>query len=152
MDEMKVRPSFSKLMMDLAFSIAERSTCSRLKVGCVITNSEMTEINAIGYNGGAKGQGNECESLEPGKCGHLHAEINALIKADYSVKNKKAFITTIPCRNCAKALVNGDIVEVYFHHSYRDMSALEIFKAAGILVFQLDDEGNEKHYTFEGIK
>lgn len=131
------RPSPHVLMMDLAFKLSERSTCSRLQVGCVITNREMTSIEGMGYNGGARKQKNECESLEPGKCGHLHAEINALIKADYSIKDKKVFVTTVPCRMCAKALVNGDIREVFFAKPYRDNSSVEILKADGISVFQI---------------
>lgn len=142
------RPTLPELMMGIAHQVAQRSTCGRLQVGCVITNREMTAVDAMGYNGGARGQSNDCESSEPGKCGHLHAEVNALIKANYNAKGKIAFVTVIPCRMCAKALVNGGIETVYFGELYRDNSSIEIFQAAGISVFQLKD-GKAETPSFE---
>jgi dCMP deaminase len=128
------RPSLIDSMMEVAWVFSNRSTCSRLQVGCVITNEDMTCIDAIGYNGGVRGLSNECESLVPGNCGHIHAECNAIIKANYSVKNKLIFITHSPCTNCAKLIVNAGIKEVYYDVEYRDKSSLELLKNAGIKV------------------
>lgn len=71
------RPSFEMICMGIARQLAMRSSCSRLQVGCVITSVDFRKIIAWGYNGGASGLENECASLEPGQCGHLHAEVNA---------------------------------------------------------------------------
>lgn len=124
--------------MAVARTFAERSTCSRLRVGAVVTNAEMTQVDAIGYNGGAKGLDNSCESMEPGKCGHIHAEENALIKANYNLANKKMFITILPCKQCAKLIINSGIVEVYFEDFYRDKSSLGFLALAKVQVFRLD--------------
>lgn len=132
------RPSTQKCMIGVARIFAGRSTCSRLHVGAVVTNSEMTQIDAIGYNGGAKGLDNKCESLEPGMCGHIHAEENALIKANYNLKNKKMFITILPCKQCAKLIINAGISEVYFEDFYRDKTSLVLFYIAKVKVFRLD--------------
>ena len=131
------RPTLKECMMAVAKLFAERSVCSRLNVGCVITNSEMTNIEAIGYNGKAKGEDHKPDSDEPGKSGMIHAEENALIKADYRVKNKKLFVTHSPCLTCARKIINADIVEVYFSEPYRDLSPLELLMASGIKVKQL---------------
>lgn len=133
-----LRPSTIKCMMNVAKTFAERSTCSRLRVGAVVTNAEMTQIDAIGYNGGAKGLDNNCESKEPGLCGHIHAENNCLLKSNYNLKNKKIFITMSPCWQCAKLIINSDISEVYFGELYRDAKPLVLFYMAKIKVFQLD--------------
>ncbi len=130
-------------MMQIAQLIAQRSTCNRLQVGTVITNNDMTTINAIGYNGGARGLKNECESDEPGKCGHIHSEENALIKADYNIKNKKIFITCSPCKQCAKKIVNAKISQVYFAELYRDPEPMQILSKANINVFQVDVKKND---------
>ena len=70
---------------------------------------------------------NKCLSNEPGACGHLHAEINALIKMPYESTNmSRMYVTTQPCYTCAVAIVNANIGEVVYGHKYRDMSGLEL--------------------------
>ena len=119
-----MRPSLSECMLNTAAVFAERSSCSRLKVGVVITNQEMTTIESVGYNGGAKGAQNGCDRHEPGNCGCLHAEMNALIKMNYHTAGKRMFLTHSPCPMCAKAIVNGGIREVTFREKYRVESGL----------------------------
>jgi dCMP deaminase len=121
----------------MALMMAHRSTCSRAQVGCIITTIDNQRVLSVGYNGGPKGLWNECQSDEPGKCGHLHAEINALIKATYGdAAPKKAYVTSSPCLACATALINGDIQEVIYHTPYRDDSGLRLLEQAGIKVRQ----------------
>lgn len=130
---MEFRPSIHQCMMGVAKLFAQRSTCSRLKVGCVITTEDGSNIVSIGYNGSYKGGNNECLSDEPGNCGHsAHAELNALIKADYSIKNKKLYVTHSPCSRCATAIVNAGITEVYYNQLYRSPDGLQILDDAGI--------------------
>lgn len=129
------RPSWDSLWMDFAFRLARRSTCSRASVGCVVISEDNHRVLAVGYNGGAKGVFNACRSDEPGQCGHLHAEINALIKLDYNEPaNKKVYVTMMPCFNCAVALVNAEVSEVIFSHTYRKTDGVELLEQAGIKV------------------
>lgn len=144
-----LRASTQKCMLGVAQIFAERSTCSRLRVGAVVTNAEMTQIDAIGYNGGARGLDNECESLEPGKCGHIHAEENALIKANYNLQNKKMFITILPCKQCAKLIINAGISEVYFGDFYRDRHSLVLLHMAGVKVYKVDYDKDDIHEMVE---
>jgi dCMP deaminase len=89
----------------------------------------------MGYNGGARGVFNDCLSDEPGKCGHLHAEINALVKMNFNeAAAKKMYTTTVPCFNCAVAIVNANIGEVIYLEEYRLTDGLELLKSAGVLV------------------
>lgn len=127
-----MRPSMQQIWMGLALKLKERSTCERLNVGAVITDSKYEKVYSVGYNGGAKGQNNSCESSEPGKCGHLHAEINALIKCQVNDSKKILFITTSPCNVCAKAIVNSGFSKVYYNQSYRSDSGKEILNKANI--------------------
>lgn len=143
----KTRPSFKSIYMAFAESLAERSTCSRLQVGTVITTADFRQVVALGYNGGAAGQKNECDSNEPGQCGHLHSEINAIISCAHHGP-KVVFVTHQPCEMCAKALVNlhqahGPIETVYFKHPYRLTAGIRVLKHAGVDVLQLDAEGRE---------
>ena len=62
--------------------IARRSTCTRLDVGTVITTTDYRKVLAVGYNGNASGLPNSCDRDEPGNCGCLHSEENAVINCD----------------------------------------------------------------------
>lgn len=127
------RPSWDEVWMSLASTLARRSTCKRLSVGCVVVSDDNTCVLGIGYNGGPLGGSNECQSDEPGLCGHLHAEINALIKTNYrDAAEKKAYITTEPCYTCAVALVNAGIREVIYRDDYRKHDGVVLLKERGI--------------------
>ncbi len=131
-----MRPVMEQIWMELSKVLALRSTCDRLKVGCVITNNTFERVYSVGYNGGAKGQNNKCESTEPGKCGHIHAEINALIKCQVNDNKKVMFVSILPCSVCAKAIINSGFSEVYYTIKYRDISSIKILKDAGITIYQ----------------
>ena len=38
------RPSFEEINMRMAMLVAERSTCKRLQVGCIITSTDFRKI------------------------------------------------------------------------------------------------------------
>jgi dCMP deaminase len=128
------RPSFDEIFLGLAVDLARRSTCSRAKVGCVIVSVDFHQVLAIGYNGGAAGLENDCESLEPGQCGHLHAEENAVIHCDAPrFVEKVVFTTMLPCKMCAKRLINlGGVKRVVYKIDYRLHDSLDLLNRAGI--------------------
>jgi dCMP deaminase len=131
------RPDFTQIYAHMAAIISKRSTCSRLQVGSIIVSGDFTRILSVGYNGNAKGFPNSCDSSEPGKCGCIHSEINALLKTDYSEKDKVIFVTDIPCVNCAKAIINADIKKVFYIREYRITDSLHIFERARIETNQI---------------
>ena len=136
-----MRPSWDVIWMNFAEGLALRSTCRRSSVGCVVVSDDNTAVLGLGYNGGPKGLNNDCLSDEPGKCGHLHAEINALIKATYrDAAKKKAYLTLSPCYNCAVALINFGINEVIFKTQYRDPAGIHVLVKAGVKVRLFDQE------------
>lgn len=137
--ESKKRPSFVSIYMNMAFLLAQRSTCVRLSVGTVITTTDYRKVLAVGYNGNATGLPNRCDSSVPGNCGCLHSEENAVINCD-SPRNtpKVVFVTHLPCKLCAKRLINlGYVEQVYYCHSYRCTDSLAIFDTVGIAIEQV---------------
>ena len=135
------RPGMLDTMMDVARLMARRSTCARLQVGCVITNRELTSIYSIGYNGNYRGGPHACDREEPGNCGCLHAEDNALVKLKTETLDLILFTTHSPCSACAKRVANqGNITSVYYATEYRDLSCLDIFKDARIASVKLLDD------------
>ena len=131
---MRERPSFERIYIDLAFRLAERSTCSRLQVGTVITSTDFRKVLAVGYNGNATGLRNGCDREEAGNCGCLHSEENAVINCDAPrALDKVVFVTHLPCVQCAKRLINlGNVRAVYYARDYRIRDSLDLLASVAI--------------------
>ena len=121
-----------EVYMRMAEELAKRSTCSRLQVGTVVTDARLENVLAIGYNGNARGLPNRCDSTVPGQCGCIHSEVNALIKAPGSVRDKVVFVTNSPCVMCAKLVINSGVTHVFYRQAYRDPSGVELLSRAGV--------------------
>ena len=126
------RPPIFEVYMRMAEELAKRSTCARLQVGTVITDPNLENVVAIGYNGNARRFPNECDGPTPGACGCIHSEQNALVKAPGSMLEKVAFVTASPCVTCAKLLIQGNISHVFYREIYRDSTGLDVLKRAGV--------------------
>lgn len=120
------RISRAEMFMRMAEVAALRSTCQRNRVGCVITDVEGMTVLAIGYNGNARGLPNKCDSTEPGECGCIHAEVNALIKAPFHQGNLMLYSTASPCVDCAKLILNSRIRAVYYRTEYRLLEGVHL--------------------------
>lgn len=132
------RPPLFEVYMRMAEELAKRSTCSRLQVGTVLTDSRLENVVAIGYNGNVRGFPNRCDSDEAGKCGCIHSEMNALVKAPGQLRDKVAFVTASPCVMCAKLIVQAGVSHVFYRHRYRVPTGLEVLERGGLVAI---------HYT-----
>ena len=133
------RPSWDKIWMQMAETLAQRSHHPTFKVGALIVTSDNTQVLSLGYNGNAAGLSNVPQSEEPGCSGLLHAEINALLKLDYNnPKDKVMYLTLSPCENCAMAIINSGIKKVVFKEQYRDDSGIKMLQHANINVCQIN--------------
>jgi dCMP deaminase len=125
--------------MSLAKTLARHSTCGRLQVGTVITSTDFRKVLAVGYNGNATGLHNGCDRDEPGNCGCLHSEENAVINCDAPrMIEKFVFVTHLPCVQCAKRLINlGNVKAVFYNEDYRIKDSIQLLNSVGIRVEQL---------------
>ena len=132
---MTYKPSWDEIWMSLAKNISLRSHSPTLKVGSVIVTSDNESVLSLGYNGGAIGDNNLPDSLEPGQSGFIHAECNAIAKMNYNDHRvRKMYLTHNPCRVCAKLIINAKIQKLYYCEEYRDTSGLFILQDRGIIV------------------
>jgi dCMP deaminase len=136
--DVPARIPLEEVYMRMAEELAKRSTCARTQVGSVITTGDLTQVLGIGYNGNARGLPNRCDSAEPGRCGCLHSEANALIKAGAQVEGKLMFVTVSPCVMCAKMIVNSNVGRVYYRTKYRDPAGVEVLRQGGAEVVLYD--------------
>ena len=126
------RKTLPQTLMGFAQLLAERSTCSRLQVGCIVASQDSSRIYAYGYNGNARKFPNKCDSSEPGKCGCIHAEANALIKVSANDPHKVIYCTTVPCKMCAKMIVNSGASKVCYAKEYRLSEGRKVLTKAGV--------------------
>lgn len=136
-----MRPEWNDIWKRFALDIAKRSPDPKFQVGAVIVSNDNTQVLALGYNGDHKGGPNCRDSLETGKSGFIHAEVNALIKCDFNnPKPKKMYLTHAPCPVCAKCIVNSEIKQVLYINDYKpDMSGIDILRACNVSVVKLVD-------------
>jgi dCMP deaminase len=121
-----------EVYMRMAEELAKRSTCVRLQVGTVVTDALLQNVLAIGYNGNARGLPNKCDTSVPGQCGCIHSEVNALVKAPGSMRDKVVFVTNSPCVMCAKLMINSGVTHVFYRRAYRDPSGVELLSTARV--------------------
>lgn len=119
---------------------AENSYCQRRKVGALLVKDKM--IISDGYNGTPSGFENRCEG-EDGKTLPyvLHAEANAITKvacSNNSSDGSTLYVTTAPCIECAKLIIQAGIKRVVYSQQYRLNDGVELLKRAGIEVESLE--------------
>lgn len=141
------RPSFDELGVATARLWATRSADSKVQVGACLLD-HFNRVVGVGYNGRAAGEPNERESLEQGMSGFIHAEVNALLAANWNGEAHTLYITHEPCATCARLILNSRRVRrVVYVASYtepvRQASGLpsgeQILAAAGLAVEQWSD-------------
>ena len=126
---------------------AENSYCNRRKVGALIVKDKM--IISDGYNGTPAGFKNICED-ENGltKPYVLHAEANAITKiacSNNSSKGATMYVTTSPCIECAKLIIQAGIKRVIYSEKYRLEDGLDLLRRANIEVVYINpNEQQEK--------
>jgi len=136
----KRQPLFDKRYLEMAGTWSKNSYCKRKKVGALIVKDRM--IISDGYNGTPAGFENVCED-ENGKTKPyvLHAEANAITKvakSNNSSENATLYVTTSPCLECSKLIIQSGITRVVFVEKYRDESGLNLLKRANINIFQME--------------
>lgn len=124
------RPTKNQYYLNIAKSVAKRSTCLRRQYGAIIVKND--EIIATGYNGAARGEPNCCDQgicwreangiphgQQYEKCVAVHAEQNAIISAArkdmigstmylYGEENG-TILKAQPCEICSKLIRNAGI-------------------------------------------
>ena len=117
-------PDWDCQHMSEAYLAARKSKDIRTQVGAVIVGPEDHDDRTRGYNGPLRGLDDTNEliyekPLEGGPSPFMEcAERNAITNAariGVSIKGASIYSTLSPCAACARAIVNGGIIEVVLH-------------------------------------
>ena len=118
---------------------SENSYCERRKVGALIVKDKM--IISDGFNGTPSGFPNVCESEDGVTLPYvLHAEANAITKVARSNNSSVGgtrYVSTSPCMECSKLIIQAGIKRVVFSELYRITDGLELLEKAGIEVVHI---------------
>ena len=131
-----------KRYLEMATIWASNSYCKRRQVGALIVKDKM--IISDGYNGTPAGFENICEDENnETKPYVLHAEANAITKVaktNNSSEGATLYVTSSPCLECSKLIIQSGIKRVVYSNNYRIKDGLDLLKMAGIEIAYIKQE------------
>lgn len=145
---MSYRPSLDEIYIRMLSIFAERATCTRRKVACILVDSKGRML-AAGYNGVPRNFMHCTDAPCPGasdshgdnrNCEAVHAEQNAMLQCKDLDKVYTVYCSCTPCFECAKMLANLPCLRmVRVAEEYADTRGKSILERANITVY---DEPN----------
>ena len=131
---------YDKRYLEMAEIWAKNSYCIRRQVGALIVKGKM--IISDGYNGTPSGFENVCEDENKlTKPYVLHAEANAITKvakSNNSSEGATLYVTTSPCMECSKLIIQSGIKRVVFSDKYHNTEGLQLLERAKIEIVHLE--------------
>lgn len=104
-------------------------------------------IISDGYNGTPSGFENVCEDENnKTKAYVLHAEANAITKvakSNNSSDGATLYVTSSPCLECSKLIIQAGIKRVVFTENYRLEDGINLLRRANIEVEQVETDSKE---------
>jgi len=132
--------AFDKRYIEMARIWAKNSYCEKRQVGALIVREKM--IISDGYNGTPSGFENICEDEHFNTKPYvLHAEANAITKvakSNNSSENSTLYVTTSPCLECAKLIIQSGIIRVVYTERKTNNDGIPLLERANIEVVQID--------------
>jgi dCMP deaminase len=149
---MNARPSWHQYFLTITRQVAERSTCTRAKVGAVIVRDK--NILASGYNGSPAGLPHCIDvgclvytsqtpsgEVEENCFRTIHAEINAIAQAaknGSSISDADIYITHTPCIHCFKVLINTGIRRIFYEREYKLHTLRELLEYTDVTLERIE--------------
>ena len=135
--------TWEEYFMGLAHLSGLRSKDPNTQVGAVIVD-ENNRVVSIGYNGFPSGVsddefpwGREGGVLDTKYAFVVHAELNAILNSQRSVRGCSLYVSLFPCNECAKAIIQAGIKRIIFESDKYDgadtnIASKRILRAAGV--------------------
>jgi len=128
------------------------------KIYCSKCNNEIGVIDPANDNSGNYRLLGDFETKKELITDHskvIHAEANAILfaaKEGIPLKNTTIYVTTSPCAECSKMIIQSGIKRVVFKELYRNTNGLDLLISCGVKVQQYIIEDNKerlKNYSLE---
>ena len=152
--------NWDEYFMGIALLSAQRSKDPNTQVGCCIASQDNI-ILSVGYNGFPRGcsddeypWGRDGELKETKYPYVVHAELNAILNAGgRDLRGSKLYVALHPCENCAKAIIQAGIKEVYYlSDKYAHLPEFEIsrrmLRDAGVKTYAFKSDIKSLNLSF----
>ncbi len=128
------RASWQDTWLLVADAVAGRARCVNSSVGAVVVTAD-NRVAATGYNGPPRGfmaggpcsgwcpraAGNGTGTADYSACESIHAEVNALLRADATlIQGGTMYVTRVPCVNCARVVANSGVRRIVARRTPED--------------------------------
>lgn len=134
------RLDWDQYFMSTSLLISSRSSCERLRVGCVLVKNNR--IISSGYNGFLPKAPHKSVVRNDHEQGTVHAEQNCVsdcARRGVSTEGATAYVTHYPCINCAKILSSAGIKMVKYRSDYKNDELVSLILAmSGVIIMKLD--------------
>ncbi len=160
--------TWDEYFMGLAHLSALRSKDPNTQVGAAIVD-ENHRVVSVGYNGFPTGVSDdefpwsrEGDVLTSKYAFVVHAELNAILNSQRSVRGCTIYVSLFPCNECAKAIIQSGIKKiVYESDKYNgvdtNIASKRMLRAAGVelvrisntISIQVEKKVNEESSTNE---
>lgn len=120
------RIDWDRYFMSIAILGSVRSSCHKLKVGCVLVKNNR--LVSMGYNGFLPKSIHVSRIRDNHEQSTVHAEQNAISDAasrGVSVNECTAYVTHYPCINCFKILLASGITNIIYLEDYKNDNLIE---------------------------
>ena len=142
--------TWDEYFMGLAHLSALRSKDPNTQVGAAIVD-ENHRVVSVGYNGFPTGVSDdefpwsrEGDVLTSKYAFVVHAELNAILNSQRSVRGCTIYVSLFPCNECAKAIIQSGIKKiVYESDKYNgvdtNIASKRMLKAAGVELVRISN-------------
>ena len=142
--------AWDEYFMGLAHLSALRSKDPNTQVGAAIVD-ENHRVVSVGYNGFPTGVSDdefpwsrEGDVLTSKYAFVVHAELNAILNSQRSVRGCTIYVSLFPCNECAKAIIQSGIKKiVYESDKYNgvdtNIASKRMLKAAGVELVRISN-------------
>ena len=142
--------TWDEYFMGLAHLSALRSKDPNTQVGAAIVD-ENHRVVSVGYNGFPTGVSDdefpwsrEGDVLTSKYVFVVHAELNAILNSQRSVRGCTIYVSLFPCNECAKAIIQSGIKKiVYESDKYNgvdtNIASKRMLKAAGVELVRISN-------------
>ena len=142
--------TWDEYFMGLAHLSALRSKDPNTQVGAAIVD-ENHRVVSVGYNGFPTGVrddefpwSREGDVLTSKYAFVVHAELNAILNSQRSVRGCTIYVSLFPCNECAKAIIQSGIKKiVYESDKYNgvdtNIASKRMLKAAGVELVRISN-------------
>ena len=142
--------TWEEYFMGLAHLSGLRSKDPNTQVGAVIVD-ENNRVVSIGYNGFPSGVsddefpwGREGGVLDTKYAFVVHAELNAILNSQRSVRGCTLYVSLFPCNECAKAIIQSGIRRIVYESDKYDgvdtnIASKRMLHAAGVELVRISN-------------